>query len=133
MSMQDPIADLLTRLRNGYMAKKLTVSIVPASKIKQAILEVLYKEGYIEGYKVEKLGNNKSSILVDLKYYKNKPVISKISRVSSPGLRVYKKKNELPKVLGGLGISIISTTKGIVSDKEVKKLGQGGEILCYVE
>ena len=131
--MQDPIADLLTRLRNGYMAKKLTVSIVPASKIKQAILEVLYKEGYIEGYKVEKLGNNKSSILVDLKYYKNKPVISKISRVSSPGLRVYKKKNELPKVLGGLGISIISTTKGIVSDKEVKKLGQGGEILCYVE
>ena len=132
MSMQDPIADLLTRIKNGYMAKKSVVSI-PASKLKQDILKVLHQEGYIEGYTVEKLENNKSTITIDLKYYKDKSVISKIKRISMPGLRVYKGKKELPKVLGGLGISIISTTKGIVSDKEAKKLGQGGEILCYVE
>ena len=132
MSMQDPIADLLTRIKNGYMAKKSIVSI-PGSKIKQDILKVLNQEGYIEGYTVEKLENNKSNLLINLKYYKNKSVINKIKRVSMPGLRVYKGKKELPKVLGGLGISIISTTKGIVSDREAKKLGQGGEILCYVE
>ncbi|MGD0465660.1 MAG: 30S ribosomal protein S8 [Gammaproteobacteria bacterium] len=132
MSMQDPIADLLTRIKNGYMAKKSVVSI-PASKLKQDILKVLHQEGYIEGYTVEKLENNKSTIMINLKYYKDKSVISKIKRVSMPGLRVYKGKKELPKVLGGLGISIISTTRGIVSDKEAKKLGQGGEILCYVE
>jgi len=130
--MQDPIADLLTRIKNGYMAKKSVVSI-PASKLKQDILKVLHQEGYIEGYTVEKLENNKSTIMINLKYYKDKSVISKIKRVSMPGLRVYKGKKELPKVLGGLGISIISTTRGIVSDKEAKKLGQGGEILCYVE
>ena len=132
MSMQDPIADLLIRIKNGYMAKKCVVSI-PASNIKQDILKVLNQEGYIEGYTVEKLENNKSNLLINLKYYKNKSVINKIKRVSMPGLRVYKGKKELPKVLGGLGISIISTTKGIVSDREAKKLGQGGEILCYVE
>ena len=132
MSMQDPIADLLTRIKNGYMAKKSVVSI-PASKLKQDILKVLHQEGYIEGYTVEKLENNKSTIMINLKYYKDKSVISKIKRVSMPGLRVYKGKKELPKVLGGLGISIVSTTRGIVSDKEAKKLGQGGEILCYVE
>ena len=132
MSMQDPIADLLIRIKNGYMAKKSVVSI-PASNIKQDILKVLNQEGYIEGYTIEKLENNKSNLLINLKYYKNKSVINKIKRVSMPGLRVYKGKKELPKVLGGLGISIISTTKGIVSDREAKKLGQGGEILCYVE
>ncbi len=132
MSMQDPIADLLTRLRNAHMAKKSIVSI-PASKIKQAILEVLHKEGYIESYVVQQLSNNKSEIQVSLKYYKGKPVISKITRLSKPGLRLYKGKDELPRILGGLGISVVSTPKGIVSNREAKKLGQGGEILCCVE
>jgi small subunit ribosomal protein S8 len=132
MSMQDPVADLLTRLRNGCMAKKSVVS-VPASKLKQAVLEVLTQEGYIEGYSVDKLDNNKSVININLKYYKNNPVISKIKRISTPGLRVYRSKDELPVVLGGLGISVISTTKGIVSDREARKLGQGGEVLCCVE
>lgn len=132
MSMQDPVADLLTRLRNGCMAKKSVVS-VPDSKLKQAVLEVLTQEGYIEGYSVDKLDNNKSVININLKYYKNNPVISKIKRISTPGLRVYRSKDELPVVLGGLGISVISTTKGIVSDREARKLGQGGEVLCCVE
>ena len=132
MSMQDPIADLLTRLRNGHMAKKSEVS-VPHSKIKKAILEVLHKEGYIDSYKVQDLDNNKSEIIVNLKYYKGKPVINKISRLSKPGLRIYKAKDKLPRILGGLGISVVSTPKGIVSNKEAKKLGQGGEILCCVE
>jgi len=132
MSMQDPIADLLTRLRNGHMAKKSAVS-VPNSKIKQAILEVLYKEGYIENYTVGQSENNKSDITINLKYYKGKPVISKIVRLSKPGLRIYKGKDELPRILGGLGISIVSTPRGIVSNREAKKLGQGGEILCCVE
>ncbi len=132
MSMQDPIADLLTRLRNAHMAKKSIVSI-PASKIKKAIVEVLHKEGYIESYVVQKLSNNKSEIQVTLKYYKGKPVISKITRLSKPGLRLYKGKDELPRILGGLGISVVSTPKGIVSNREAKKLGQGGEILCCVE
>lgn len=130
--MQDPIADLLTRLRNGCMAKQDVVR-VPASKIKQSILEVLYNEGYIGGYQVEKLENNKSEIAVDLKYYKGTPVISKLKRISRPGLRVYKARNDIPSVLGGLGVSIISTTKGIVSDKQARQLGQGGEVLCCVE
>lgn len=132
MSMQDPIADLLTRLRNGCMAKQVMVCM-PASKIKQSILEVLHREGYIDGYTVQPLENNKSEISVNLKYYKGNPVISSIKRVSRPGLRVYKTKYNLPNILGGLGISIISTTKGIVSDREAKKLGHGGEVLCCVE
>lgn len=132
MSMQDPIADLLTRLRNGCMAKQGMVCM-PSSKIKQSILEVLHREGYIDGYTVQPLENNKSEISVNLKYYKGNPVISSIKRVSRPGLRVYKTKYNLPNILGGLGISIISTTKGIVSDKEAKKLGHGGEVLCCVE
>ena len=130
--MQDPIADLLTRLRNGCMAKQDVVR-VPASKIKQSILEVLYNEGYIGGYQVEQLENNKAEIAVDLKYYKGTPVISKIKRISRPGLRVYKARNDIPSVLGGLGVSIISTTKGIVSDKQARQLGQGGEVLCCIE
>lgn len=130
--MQDPIADLLTRLRNGCMAKQVMVCM-PSSKIKQSILEVLHREGYIDGYTVQPLENNKSEISVNLKYYKGNPVISSIKRVSRPGLRVYKTKYNLPNILGGLGISIISTTKGIVSDKEAKKLGHGGEVLCCVE
>ncbi|MGI9214642.1 MAG: 30S ribosomal protein S8 [Gammaproteobacteria bacterium] len=132
MSMQDPVADLLTRLRNGHMAKKSSV-VVPYSKIKQAILNVLHKEGYIEKYTVNNLNNNKAEILVDLKYYKGKPVISKIVRVSKPGLRVYKTKDKLPKILGGLGISVISTPKGVLSDVEAKQLSQGGEVICLVE
>lgn len=130
--MQDPIADLLTRLRNGCIAKQAVVRI-PASKIKQSILEVLYNEGYISGYQVEQLENNKSEISVDLKYYKGSPVISKIKRISRPGLRVYKARNNIPNILGGLGISVISTTKGIVSDRQARQLGQGGEVLCCIE
>ena len=114
------------------MAKQGMVCM-PSSKIKQSILEVLHREGYIDGYTVQPLENNKSEISVNLKYYKGNPVISSIKRVSRPGLRVYKTKYNLPNILGGLGISIISTTKGIVSDKEAKKLGHGGEVLCCVE
>ena len=132
MSMQDPIADLLTRLRNGYMIKKEKISI-PGSKIKQSILKVLLQEGYIENYIMEQLENNKSELTVYLKYYKGKSVINKIARVSKPGLRIYLGKDKLPRILGGLGISIVSTSKGIISNIEAKKLGYGGEVLCYVE
>lgn len=132
MSMQDPIGDLLTRLRNGHMAKKVNV-VVPYSRIKQDILNVLHQEGYIEKYTVNRLGNNKAEILVDLKYYQGNSVINKILRVSKPGLRIYKSKDKLPKVLGGLGISIISTSKGVVSDAQARQLSQGGEVLCIVE
>lgn len=132
MSMQDPIADLLTRIRNGYMAKKSMVTI-PHSKIKENILSVLNHEGYIGAYQVNKTENNKAELEVHLKYYKGKPVINNISRVSKPGLRVYKGKDELPKVLGGLGISIISTPKGIFSNNQAKKLSLGGEVICCVE
>lgn len=130
--MQDPIADLLTRVRNGYMAAKETV-LIPYSRVKENILSVLHTEGYINGYEVNKSKDNKSQLEVNLKYFKGKPVINKISRVSRPSLRVYKGKDELPKVLGGLGISIISTPKGILSNKQAKKLSQGGEVLCLVE
>lgn len=130
--MQDPISDLLTRIRNGYMAKKESI-VVPGSKVKQAILNVLQQEGYIQNYQVNLMPNNKVVLDVSLKYYQGKPVISKISRVSKPGLRIYKDKQHLPKVLGGFGISIISTSSGIISNKQAKKLGQGGEIICFVE
>lgn len=130
--MQDPISDLLTRIRNGYMAKK-DVLTMPYSKVKEAILNVLTQEGYIIGYQAKSLVNNKSELEVTLKYYKGKPVITKLDRVSRPGLRIYKGSKELPKVLGGLGTAIISTPKGIVSDKKAKELSLGGEVICLVE
>ena len=131
MTMTDPIADMLTRIRNGHKIKAESV-LMPSSKIKINIARVLVEEGYINGYKEENLENNKENLLINLKYYEGRPVIEKIERVSRPGLRVYKPTNELPKVMGGLGILILSTSKGVMSDKQAKKQGQGGEILCVV-
>lgn len=131
MSMSDPISDLLTQIRNGQMARKAFV-IVPGSFKKVKILDILKSEGYIKGYNI--INNvKKSNLEIYLKYYKNKPVISKIKRVSCPGLRVYRKKDNLPLVLGGLGIAIVSTSFGVVSDKKARVLGVGGEIICFVE
>ena len=132
MAMSDPIADMLTRIRNANTAKHDTVDI-PASKIKLAIAEILLNEGYIKKYEVIEDGNFKT-IQVTLKYGqdKNEKIITGIKRISKPGLRVYAGKDELPRVLGGLGIAIISTNKGIVTDKEARKLQVGGEVLAFV-
>ena len=131
MTMTDPIADMLTRIRNGHKIKAESV-LIPSSKIKINIARVLVEEGYINGYQEEDLENNKKNLLINLKYYEGRPVIEKIERVSRPGLRVYNPTNELPKVMGGLGILILSTSKGVMSDRQAKKQGQGGEILCIV-
>ena len=131
MTMTDPIADMLTRIRNGHKIEAESV-LMPSSKIKINIARVLVEEGYINGYQEEDLENNKKNLLINLKYYEGRPVIEKIERVSRPGLRVYKPTNELPKVMGGLGILILSTSKGVMSDRQAKKQGQGGEILCVV-
>lgn len=132
MTMSDPIADMLTRIRNANVAKHDTVD-VPASKMKQAIADILVKEGYIKKYDVITDGNF-STIRLTMKYGKdkNEKVITGIKRISKPGLRVYAGKEELPKVLGGLGIAIISTNKGIVTDKEARALNVGGEVLAFV-
>jgi small subunit ribosomal protein S8 len=132
MSMQDPIAALLTSIRNGHAAKKKSVT-VPCSQMKMAILNVLQDEGYIEGYKTKEVTPAIKQLEIKLKYYNDRPVIARIDRESSPGLRMYKSKNALPKVLGGLGIAIVSTSKGVMSDKQARKLGHGGEVLCTVE
>ena len=132
MTMSDPIADMLTRIRNANTAKHDTVD-VPASKMKLAIAKILLDEGYIAKYDVIEDGNFKT-IHITLKYGadKNEKIITGLKRISKPGLRVYANREELPKVLGGLGIAIISTSKGIVTDKEARKLGLGGEVICYV-
>ena len=132
MTMSDPIADMLTRIRNANTAKQDTVD-VPASKMKIAIADILLKEGYIAKYDIVEEGNF-STIRITLKYGvdKNEKVISGIKRISKPGLRVYAGKEELPRVLGGLGTAIISTNQGVVTDKEARKLGVGGEVLCFV-
>ncbi len=129
--MTDPIADMLTRIRNGSSAKHKSVE-VPASKIKKDIAEILLSEGFIKSYELEDDG--KQGILkIDLKYGQNEErIISGIKRISKPGLRVYVKANELPKVLGGLGIAIISTSKGVLTDKEARNQDVGGEVICYV-
>ena len=131
MTMTDPIADMLTRIRNGHKIKAESV-LIPSSKIKINIARVLVEEGYINGYQEEDLENNKKNLLINLKYYEGRPVIEKIERVSRPSLRVYKPTNELPKVMGGLGILILSTSKGVMSDRQARKQDQGGEILCVV-
>ena len=131
MTMTDPIADMLTRIRNGHKIRAESV-LMPSSKIKINIARVLVEEGYINGYQEEDLENNKKNLLINLKYYEGRPVIEKIERVSRPSLRVYKPTNELPKVMGGLGILILSTSKGVMSDRQAKKQGHGGEILCVV-
>ena len=132
MTMSDPIADMLTRIRNENTAKHDTVD-VPASKMKIAIAEILLNEGYIAKYDIVEEGNF-STIRITLKYGadKNEKVISGLKKISKPGLRVYAGKDELPKVLGGLGTAIISTNHGVVTDKEARKLGVGGEVLCFV-
>mgnify|MGYP000944062537 CR=1 FL=1 len=132
MSMQDPISDMLTRLRNGSMAMQKEVAI-PSSKLKVAIAKVLEEEGYIKGYDIIEDGNFKT-IRVTLKYGadKNEKIITGIKRISKPGLRVYAGKDEIPSVLGGLGIAILSTNQGIVTDKEARKLQVGGEVLAFV-
>lgn len=129
MSMQDPIADMLTRIRNGQSAKKNKVSI-PASKLKTKIANLLKEEGFIENYKVEV--NTKPTLELVLKYFQDKPVIESIQRISRPGLRIYKKKTALPKVMAGMGIAIISTSQGVMTDRAARRTGIGGEIICYV-
>jgi len=130
MSMSDPIADMLTRIRNGQMAGHAKV-VIPASKAKQAIAKVLTDEGFISTFSVNENGG-KPELSVDLKYYEGKPVIEMIKRVSRPGLRVYKNKDELPNVIGGLGIALISTSNGIMTDRDARKAGIGGEVICFV-
>ncbi len=132
MTMSDPIADMLTRIRNANTAKHDTVD-VPASKMKVAIADILLKEGYIKSYEMEEVGSFQN-IHITLKYGKDKSVktITGLKRISKPGLRVYAGKEELPRVLGGLGIAIISTNKGIITDKEARQLNVGGEVLAYI-
>ena len=130
MSMTDPIADLLTRIRNAQAASKTEVS-APSSKLKVAIAKVLKDEGFISDYAVSEAGV-KSQLNIRLKYHGGQPVIDTLKRVSRPGLRVYKNKDELPQVLDGLGIAIVSTSQGVMTDRAARKAGQGGEILCYV-
>ena len=130
MSMQDSIADMLTRIRNGQSAGKVSVEM-PSSKVKTAIAEVLKAEGYVRDYSVEE-GDGKPTLTVFLKYFEGKPVISTIDRASRPGLRRYSGKNALPRVMGGLGIAIVSTSKGVMTDREARAAGHGGEVLCTV-
>ena len=131
MTMTDPVADMLTRIRNANTAGHATVDI-PASKIKKNIAEILVKEGYIKGYEVVE-GDPQDTIRVTMKYGPDKTrVITGIKKISKPGLKVYAKADEVPKVLGGLGIAIISTSSGLITDKEARKLGVGGEVICYV-
>ncbi|MDE2235466.1 MAG: 30S ribosomal protein S8 [Gammaproteobacteria bacterium] len=130
MSMTDPIADMLTRIRNAQLVGRVDVSM-PASKIKCEIARVLKDEGYIDGF-ARRDQEGKSELVITLKYHQGRPVIDHMRRISRPGLRVYKRKNELPRVLGGLGIAIISTPSGVMSDRAARAAGQGGEILCFV-
>lgn len=130
MSMSDPIADMLTRIRNAQQAKKLTVEI-PNSKMKLSIAKVLKDEGYIENFDVVTEGK-KNILLITLKYFRNNPVIEKIKRISKPGLRIYKSKPDLPQVMNGLGITIVSTSKGVMTERHAKLAGVGGELICFV-
>ena len=129
MSLQDPVADMFTRIRNGQSAKKFAVKM-PSSKLKIAIAKVLKDEGYIDDFVV--IGDVKAELEITLKYFQGKSVIETIDRVSRPGLRIYKKRGELPKVMGGLGVAIVSTSKGSMTDRAARKVGIGGEIIGYV-
>lgn len=130
MSMQDPIADMLTRVRNAQAVRKKEVN-VPSSKQKKAIAEVLKQEGYIQDYSAREI-EGKAQIVIVLKYHDGVPVIDRLERVSRPGLRIFRGKDELPKVDGGLGIAIISTSGGVMSDRAARAAGHGGEVICYV-
>ncbi|MCL1039964.1 30S ribosomal protein S8 [Shewanella corallii] len=129
MSMQDPIADMLTRIRNGQAANKVSVKM-PSAKLKVAIAKLLKDEGYITDYAVA--GEAKPELEITLKYFQGKAVVETIQRVSRPGLRIYKGKNELPKVMGGLGVAIVSTSQGLMTDRAARLAGMGGEVICYV-
>jgi len=131
MSMTDPVADMLTRIRNGQKVALQSVSM-PSSKIKEGIAAVLKDEGYIESFDVEDLGSGKKELQITLKYFDGKPVIDQIHKISRPGLRIYKGKEDLPKVMGGLGIAIVSTSRGLMTDRAARKAGQGGEVICVV-
>lgn len=130
MSMSDPIADMLTRIRNGQMAQKAHVAM-PSSKLKVAIANVLEAEGYIDGYSVDE-GNGKPMLGIMLKYYAGGPVIERIERISRPGLRVYRGSGDLPKVMNGLGVAIVSTPKGVMTDRAARANRVGGEVICIV-
>ena len=130
MGMTEPIADMLTRIRNGQKARKMSVSM-PASKEKEAIAWVLKDEGYIMDYQIVGEGMQKS-MTVELKYFEGTPVIEEVQRISKPSLRIYKGKEDLPKVLGGLGIAIVSTSVGVMSDRQAREKGIGGEVICTV-
>ena len=130
MSMSDPISDMLTRIRNAQLAEKTTVTM-PSSGLKAAIAQVLKDEGYVEDFAVREL-QGKALLEIALKYYAGRPVIEKIERVSRPGLRIYKANRDLPKVMNGLGIAIISTPKGVMTDRKARASGMGGEVLCIV-
>lgn len=130
MSVTDPLSDMITRIRNGQSAGKISVTM-PSSKLKISLCRVLKDEGYIEEYGVYNQ-SGKETLAISLKYYKGEPVIENIQRISKPGCRCYKSKNSVPQVLGGLGISVISTSKGLMSDKSAKAQGYGGEVMCIV-
>jgi small subunit ribosomal protein S8 len=130
MSMSDPISDMLTRIRNAQLSEKVSVAI-PASKVKAAIAKVLKDEGYIDDFAVRPM-DGKPVLEVGLKYYAGRPVIEKLERISRPGLRVYKPSNDIPTVMNGLGVAIVSTSKGVMTDRKARGLGIGGEVLCIV-
>ena len=129
MSMQDPIADMFTRIRNGQAANKVTVNM-PSSKLKIALAKLLKDEGYITDYATT--SDVKPTLDITLKYFEGKPVIDEIKRVSRPGLRIYKANKDLPKVMGGLGVAVVSTSQGLMSDRAARKAGIGGEVICFV-
>ncbi|HEX2830983.1 MAG TPA: 30S ribosomal protein S8 [Burkholderiales bacterium] len=130
MSMSDPISDMLTRIRNAQLSEKQSVAM-PASKLKSSIAQVLKDEGYIDDYAVRDQ-SGKRELEISLKYYAGRPVIEKIERVSRPGLRIYKGTKEIPQVMNGLGVAIVSTSKGVMTDRKARGLGVGGEVLCIV-
>ncbi|HEU4591172.1 MAG TPA: 30S ribosomal protein S8 [Steroidobacteraceae bacterium] len=130
MSMTDPIADLLTRIRNAQLARKTEVSVA-SSKLKTALVKVLKDEGYVADFRTASEGA-KQTLTIELKYFDGRPVIDRLERVSRPGLRIYRGKAELPKIQGGLGTAIVSTPKGVMTDKQARAIGQGGEVLCIV-
>jgi small subunit ribosomal protein S8 len=130
MSMSDPIADMLTRIRNAQMVEKASVTM-PASKVKTAIAQVLKDEGYIDGFQV-KSNDGKNELEIALKYYAGRPVIERIERESRPGLRVYRGRNAIPQVQNGLGVAIVTTPQGVMTDRKARATGVGGEVLCYV-
>jgi small subunit ribosomal protein S8 len=130
MSMSDPIADMLTRIRNAQMSERTAVTM-PASKVKAAIAQVLKDEGYIDDFAVRD-NAGKLELAISLKYYAGRPVIEKLERISRPGLRIYKGSEEIPKVMNGLGVAIVSTSRGVMTDRKARGLGVGGEVLCLV-